>query len=401
MRILFVSQYFHPENTPATEIVKGLVKKGHEVTVLTGQPNYGFGRIAEGYENVFEEEVFGAYVIRVKTYPRYNPKGMKDLMKNYLSFYFHSRKKVRRLKGEFDVVYSMSFSPCISVSAANLYAKKHKLKNVIHVPDLWPESPVAIGAVKRGSLFYRILYRWSKSIYKKGAILLLTSPSFKDYFKDVLKLEKKTEYIPLPATIGASDPIEIKWKHDVNIVYSGNIGKLQLVESLVKAMALLDTEKDVCLHVFGSGSSLAECVKFVRENNLEEKVSIYGRVKAAETAPYQEKADALVVSLKSEDSPVSKTIPNKLVTSLYYGRPIIGVISGDGKKELVNAKGSLFPKDESPEAIADCFKKFLELSAEEKKEMGKNNKAYYQKTFAFPRIMDQLEEVLEKFARKS
>jgi hypothetical protein len=51
MNILVVSQYYYPEQFKITDICEALVKLGHQVTVLTGLPNYPKGEIYDGYEN--------------------------------------------------------------------------------------------------------------------------------------------------------------------------------------------------------------------------------------------------------------------------------------------------------------------------------------------------------------
>ena len=49
MKLLFVSQYFHPENFRVNDLVEAMVQRGHSVTVLTGQPNYPEGKFYRGY----------------------------------------------------------------------------------------------------------------------------------------------------------------------------------------------------------------------------------------------------------------------------------------------------------------------------------------------------------------
>ncbi len=399
MRILVVSQYFYPENFAINEMVFDLRKRGHHVEVLTGQPNYGFQGIPEGYENVFEQEVNGVLIHRVKIHPR-KSSSMKDLLLNYYSFWHNAKKAVRKLKGPFDVVYSMSFSPLIGVVSANKAAKRFGIKNVLHVLDLWPASPVAVGAVKEGSLFYRFLYRWSRRIYEKADMLLLSSPSFEDYFKNVIKTDRPLMYLAQPAL--AVSPIgEGKMdEQDFNIVYSGNIGNLQLVENLVQGLSLLPMGNNIHLHLFGGGSRLAEVRKTVIEKGLSDKVTIYGRVDTRAVSSYQGHADALVVSLHDDGSPVSETLPNKLLTSLYHGKPILGVIGGDGRKVLEDAKGSVLSESESPSDISKAMATLSSLSKEDREKMGKANRLYYDTHFEFSKLMDELENVLSKFAKK-
>ncbi|MCF0112863.1 MAG: glycosyltransferase, partial [Bacilli bacterium] len=197
MKILVVCQYYYPENFTVTPICESLAARGHDVLVVTGKPNYGYGRILEGYEKIREETLNGVRVRRVNLYPR--KKSRISIIRNYLSFWRNSKRYVARLKEEFDVVYSMSLSPIISVSAANKYAKKHSIPHVLHCLDLWPESVLITHALRKNSLSYALLYRWSKSIYSKASKILLSSPSFADYFRDVLNIDNvPLVYTPQP-----------------------------------------------------------------------------------------------------------------------------------------------------------------------------------------------------------
>ena len=100
MRILIVSQYFYPENFKVNDIVFDFVKKGHDVTVLTGKPNYPNGRFFEGYSffGRNKETIKGANVVRVPLFPRFNGSG-KYLAINYLSFLFFTFFAIHFING--------------------------------------------------------------------------------------------------------------------------------------------------------------------------------------------------------------------------------------------------------------------------------------------------------------
>ena len=138
MKILAVCQYYYPENIVFTNVCEELVKLGHDVTVLTGKPNYGYGQIIPEYKKVKFEVINGVKVHRVNLIAR--KKSRLSIIKNYLSFWANSKKWVRNCKEKFDIVYSMSLSPVTILSAGNLYKKKHHVKHVVHCVDLWPES---------------------------------------------------------------------------------------------------------------------------------------------------------------------------------------------------------------------------------------------------------------------
>lgn len=121
MKILVVCQLYYPENFVITNICEELVKIGHDVTVLTGKPNYGYNKILPEYVNIKYEEINGVKVHRVKLVAR--NKSRFSIIKNYLSFWKNSKSWIRKCKEKFDIVYSMSLSPVTILAAGDLYKK--------------------------------------------------------------------------------------------------------------------------------------------------------------------------------------------------------------------------------------------------------------------------------------
>ena len=394
MKILVVTPHYYPENFSITSLCEEWARRGHDVFVVTDQPNYGYNRILEGYEKVFDEVINGVRVHRIKTYPR--KLSRKSIIINYLTFYARSRHYLGRMKENFDVVYSMSLSPVVAVSGANLYAKKHHVKHVLHCLDLWPESVLVTKAVKEKSLMYKILYHWSRSIYSKADEVVVSSPSFETYFREVLKLRL------LPIVSIAQPPLLLpqvgedkEYKHAHNLVYAGNIGTLQLVENLVRAVSLLK-DIDIHLHLIGMGTRTDAVKALIKEGHLEDKVTLYGTKPRGVTASFFPNATAIAVTLSNEGT-VGKTIPSKLTSSLYYGRPIFACIEGDGREVLSQAGGSVFSEGESPEQLAEAMKKLCALSNEELDSLGKKNRAYFDAHFSLDTIADEVLKELKRF----
>ena len=89
MRILIVTQYFWPESFMINDVVKALVKQGHQVVIATGKPNYPEGKVFAGYRaNGVQRELFDGetLVVRIPTWPRKHG-GAKNLILNYLDLF--------------------------------------------------------------------------------------------------------------------------------------------------------------------------------------------------------------------------------------------------------------------------------------------------------------------------
>lgn len=388
MKLLLVCQFYYPENFTITKIAEQLVSNGHEVHVLTGRPNYGYGYILPAYKNIDEEVINGVNVHRVNLYPR--KKSRLSIIKNYLSFWKNSKKWVRKTKLDFDFVYSMSLSPVTICSAGNLYAKKHHKKHIIHCCDLWPESVLVTKAVKEKSLIYKILYKWSRSIYSKAYKILVSSPSFVSYFENVLQLPTDNlTYVPQCSLVEESDISAFDYGPGTHILYCGNLGLIQLIPLMIDAMDQL-RDKDIYLHIIGMGPMTDYLINQIRERRLDGKIIYHGPIVAKLAAAYFKNADALYVSLKNEGT-VGKTIPNKLMMSMAFARPIVGVIQGDGR-DVLKDSGGAFLADENAESIKNALLAISNLSANEKARLGRLNKQYYDSHFSTKTVTSLIEK---------
>ena len=389
MKILAICQYYYPENIVFTNVCEELVKQGHDVTVLTGKPNYGYGQIIPEYKKVKYEEINGVKVHRVNLKAR--KKSRLSIIRNYLSFWANSKKWVRNCKEKFDIVYSMSLSPVTILSAGNLYKKKHHVKHVVHCVDLWPESVLVTHAVKKNSLMYKVLYKWSRDLYDNVDHVIFGSPSYDEYFKTVLKLDKKTSFVALPSLVEKCEVEPVKLDGKVNVLYCGNLGTIQLINLIPESMALVE-DKEIKFHVIGMGPKTEELKSLIKEHNLEDRVIYHGPIPAKKAAAYFDAADVLYVSLKS-DGYVGKTIPNKLVMSMAFGKPIIGVLDGDGKAVLNDSKGAFVAQPDKT-SIAVAIDKMAKLSNEERKRLGELNRAYYQDHFSIEKTGQSVSDIL-------
>ena len=389
MKILAICQYYYPENIVFTNVCEQLVKEGNDVTVLTGKPNYGYGQIIPEYKNVKYEEINGVKVHRVNLKAR--KKSRLSIINNYLSFWRSSKRWVRHCKEHFDIVYSMSLSPVTILSAGNLYKKKHHVKHVVHCVDLWPESVLVTHAVRKNSLTYKILYKWSRDLYKNVDHVIFGSPSYGEYFEKVLKLEKKTSFVALPSLVEKADVEPVKLDGKVNLLYCGNLGLIQLINLIPESMNLVK-DKDIKFHVIGMGPKTEELQSLIKQYKLEDTVIYHGPIPAKKAAAYFEAADILYVSLKGEGY-VGKTIPNKLVMSMAFGKPIIGVLDGDGKMVLNESKGSFVAQPDKT-SISVAIEKMASLTDEERKRLGKLNRAYFEGHFSLEKTGQLINEIL-------
>ena len=171
MKILIVTQYYYPEQFQINEIAPELVKRGHEVTVLSGLPNYPKGVVFEGYssaesiahkERVYFEKT-GVKVVHVSQVPRGN--NPFSLIRNYISFARNSKKTVRQLDKDYDVVLGYQLSPITSMEVALEYKRLYGTPVVFYTLDIWPVSAEGMLKSKRNPLMIPVK-RLSRRIYQ-------------------------------------------------------------------------------------------------------------------------------------------------------------------------------------------------------------------------------------------
>ena len=392
-RILVVCQYYKPEPFRISDICEEMVRRGHEVQVVTGYPNYPEGILYEGYGKgkKIDEIINGVKVHRCFTIPRET--GAVKRMLNYYSYaassvsYVLSKECKASDNKPFDVVFCNQLSPVMMAYAVIAYKKKYKVPAVMYCLDLWPESLIA-GGITRESTLYKYYHQVSKKIYEKMDKILITSRMFSDYLQNEFGIKnERIEYLPQYAE-GIFEKAEPKDTTETfDFMFAGNIGAVQSVDTIIEAASLLK-EEPVRFHIIGSGSDLERLQKL---GEREENVIFYGRRPLEEMPSFYEKADAMLITLQA-DPVLSMTLPGKVQSYMAVGKPIIGAIDGETKKVIEDAKCGYCGNAEDAEALAENIRQFIKNS--DKNLMGENARAYYEQHFEQEKFMDKLEKVI-------
>lgn len=399
MRILAVCQYYWPEPFNVSEICEELVARGHEVTVVTGRPNYPEGNLYEGYEGDkhLDEYRNGVHVLRTKIYPRKT--GALNRIRNYYSFPAKGKKAIAKLDSKFDVAIVFQLSPVMMAEPALAYAKKHGLPVLNYVIDLWPESLLA-GGIGTNSPIYKVFAFESKRIYSQADALAITSPAFEGYLSGLLGKKIRGVYLPQFAEDAFSDATASEWALDsdqfpidkLNLMFAGNIGSAQSVQTLIEAANVLRDEPFV-FHIVGSGTELEACKKLASEYELS-NVSFHGRHPIEEMPAYYSRADAMVATFAN--SPIlGYTLPRKIQSYMAAGKPVIGTVTGEARRVLDDAKCGFCCEAEDVLGLVECCRKMASLSSEERAVLGERAEKYcndhYSRESFFTTLINALE----------
>lgn len=402
MRFLFVSQYFHPESFRVNDLALSLKERGHEVVILTGQPNYPSGQFFEGYGyfKCWSESWKGLAIVRVPVFPRGRGGGVR-LALNYLSFvFFATLVGLPRLKGHFDATFVFATSPITSCLPAIFYKFWKHTPVSLWVQDLWPESVSATGFVKSKRLVAGIgrLVRW---IYSHCNHILIQSQAFRPSVFQWGAQPEQVHYVPNWAEdfYNKSNQLEpLHWPKGLNdqfvILFAGNLGRAQSLPTIVDAAkSLRSTHPNVHWVFIGTGSLEAWLRDQIASHDLSDQVHLLPRRPPEEMPSYFAKANVLLVTLK-KDPIFSLVIPSKVQSYLASGRPLLGSLDGEGARVIGDSQAGLSGEAESVEALIQNIKTLLMHSDSDLRAMGHRGKQYYRQNFHKESIVDEIEQIL-------
>lgn len=390
--ILIVSQHYYPENFRITDIAETLVKLGNKVTVICGYPNYPEGDIYEGYtgkgkKEHKEEIINGVKVLRCYEHPRKH--SHLHLFLNYYSVCLSMKRRAKKLKEKFDCVFINQLSPVMQAWGGIAYAKKHKVKSYLYCYDLWPDS-LAAGGIKKGSIVYKYYQKVSNKIYKNVDEIMVTSKNFIKYFEKQHGITENISYLPQYCEELYSDSITNDSKEEFNYIFAGNVGKLQSVETIIRAANLIKCDKSIKIHIVGSGSALETCQNLTKELDAT-NVIFHGRHPMEEMPKFYNMASAMLVTLRDDDV-ISNTLPGKVQSYMCAGKPIIASINGETQMILDESKCGVYCNAEDYEGLAKLMTDFKNMNI---KEMSKNATNYYKNNFKKDIFFEKLIEKME------
>ncbi|MDD3412296.1 MAG: glycosyltransferase family 4 protein [Eubacteriales bacterium] len=396
MKILVVCQHYWPENFRITEICEELVSRGHQVTALVGLPNYPTGVVPPEYKRFRNrhQQHGGVTIRRCCEIGRRNSK--LGLAVNYVSYMLSASWHALWMKRDYDVIYAYSTSPVLMSLPASLLRCFTRKKLLIYILDIWPACLAAMN-VGEGAALYRLMRRVSRWVYRKADLLAYSSKRFQGYLKSVHGIQVTTDqYLPQFADSLFDSLPPARTSSELQLVFAGNIGKMQNVQVLIRAAALLRGQP-VHWHILGDGSDYAACEALVKEHALEPCVTLYGRRPLADMPRFYALADAMLVSMRNDPS-VNDTLPGKVQSYMAAGKPILGSITGETPLILEEAGCGLCAPPDDPAAFAALVQAFMARS--DHAEMGERGRRYSQEHFTKKGHMDQLERMLLELCGK-
>ena len=405
MKIAIVSQYYHPEPVSIpTTLAEELARRGHQVIVITGFPNYPLGELYAGYRLRWRqrEHVRGVTIIRVPLIPDHSSRAARRIA-NYASFAASSATVLRSIRGA-DAVYVYA-TQMTAAAGPSLWRLLGGSPYVLHVQDLWPESITGsslVGSSPAVKLVAATLTPWLRAVYRRAAAVIAIAPTMAETLSS--RVPDPSRVVTLlnwadeaPAT---DDDVQVDIRSGApdatHVVYAGNLGDLQGLDTAVRAAAEVGGGDRFRLHLFGSGVAESRLRELARELATS-NVVFHGRVSQGVLADVAEQSDFQLVSLR--DLPIMRgTIPSKLQASLRDGVPVIASVHGDVRAIVESDALGLAVAPEDVGALAGAFRRAMAMDETERTAMGARAREVYTSTMSLRHGVDVIESLLEQAA---
>jgi glycosyltransferase involved in cell wall biosynthesis len=384
MRIVYLTQWFEPE----PNIIKGLAfvrelqAAGHEVTVVTGLPNYPTGRIYAGYRLrlIQHEELEGVRITRLPLYPSHDASTLHRSL-NFLSFFLAVLFYCLWRAGRYDLAYV--YHPPITVGlAAALAGLARRLPFVLDVQDLWPDTVRTTGFRGAATLAKPIGFV-CRFVYRRSALVIAQSNGMRVALtrRGVPQAKISTihnwavQETPLPQVRREGEDLE-----RFTLVYAGNFGRAQGLATVIDAAKILARRRqDIEIRLIGDGIEADELR--VRAQGVH-GIAIEPRIAPDELNPIVAAADALLLHLR--DEPLFRiTVPSKTQAYLAYGRAIVAAVAGEAAELLRASEAATIVAPCDAQALADAIADMADLPRERRETMGAAGRRFYFERLSF------------------
>ena len=405
MKILFFSHYFPPEvNAPATRVFqmgRRWVRAGHEVQVITCAPNVPAGKIYDGYRNrpIQHETVEGIRVTRIWTFLAPN-KGSVRRSLNYISYLFSAG-----LAGLFtrnpDLIIATTPQFFCGWTGA-LVARLRRVPFVLEVRDLWPESIVAVNAMKPG-LAIRFLGWLEQKLYAAAGLIVTVGDGYRSRL-----IERGVPSSKIAVITNGVDRETLKpGARDESLrekfglagkfvcAYVGTIGMACGLDVVLRAATLLKQQgrNDITFLLVGDGAVLEALKKTAADQKLGNVVFAGLQPKPLIPALLAT-SDACLVHLRKQDL-FQSVLPSKLFEAAAMARPVILGVQGSAASLLTDMNGGICIEPENEEELCSAVTRLSDDPSLARR-MGESACRHVQEHFDLDRLASDYLSLLEQ-----
>lgn len=374
MRALFLDAYFYPEKTAYShlenDLIDGLIDRDVEICVLCPTPTRNVDK------NVFykKEERLKDGKLLVKRF--WAPKERRSKFFRALRYLWCNLRQYNIAKKykNIDFVFSVSTPPTQGLLGAKVSNRLSRKQNkyipfIYNLQDIFPDSLVNTGITRRGSLLWKVGCKIEKKTYNSADRIIVINESFKSNiikkgvpenkisviynWVDIAKLKHiSKDENPLYFELGIN-------QNKFNVVYAGNFGKSQGVETLIDAAKRLEYKSEIEFILFGGGSEFVSIKEKVEKNGID-NVKIFPLLSFERASEVYSLGDVALILCKKGVG--ESGMPSKTWTIMACGVPIIASYDKDSELEQIIKKFDLgvVVEPENSDKLAEAIVNFCD-----------------------------------------
>lgn len=400
--VLFLSQYFWPEENATSEMLSGvafeLVGRGIPVLAVAGQPAYHRG--SKKLPSVLEKE--GVLVRRVGS-TRFDKNHTLGRILNTATFTLSCFVSI--LRQPRPAALLAVTNPPLLLWIARGIGGVYRRPVILLIHDVYPQIASALGQVPETSLLSRSWRRLNKWAYRGAARIIVLDQAMAGVIQAELppNLGRKVVVIPnwsdgnfIRPNSRRDHPLrkELGLADDFVLLYSGNIGLFHEIETIVRAAVRLREVNKIRFVFIGNGGQLPWLRDMVQNNELKNVVLL--PFQAKERLPQTlSMCDAGFVTLKTAATGFCS--PSKLYGLLAAGKPILALT--DARAEAARVARThqcgihVVPGDDGHLA-----REILRLKDDPflLETMGVRARRAFEENYTLPHVVNQYEDLLHE-----
>jgi glycosyltransferase involved in cell wall biosynthesis len=392
MKLLLLSTYFPPEIGSASHLFHDMgrefVKRGHDVTVVTGYPTYNIDEktLDKRYQTGLwmREEMGGMTIVRARLFrvPRAVPwlRGLQQVSGSFVSFFagwFLAKR------ADMVLIYSPPLFLGLSGLALRLVTRA---KVILNVQDLFPQAAIDLGVLRSGFLI-GALRAMESFIYKRVDTVTVHSSGNKDHVMAHGGKNERTHVVPNVVDTDAVQPgprmNAFRKEHgipesEIVVSFAGVLGYSQDLDTVIDAARSLASIPEVKIYIVGEG---------VEKERLIAKAGNAPNIRFLPMLPKEQYVDLLhasdicLATLRSQvKTPV---VPSKILSIMAAGRPVVAgmPLEGDAPQIVTDAACGMCVAPEDPAALAAAISS-LSADVRLRQEMGVSGRSYVESHYS-------------------
>jgi len=394
-----------PGATRHFDFSKELVKRGHKVTIFASSFHYLLLKETKNYvksffieEKVYENNDSFVKFVWIKT-PPYEKSDWKRVV-NMLVYSYRSFIVGNLIgkKEKPDIIIGSSVHLFAPLSAYFL-SRKFNVPFILEIRDIWPQTLIDLG-ISKYHPFILLLSILEKFLYRRAQKIITLLPNSKNYFEK-FGVEKKLIWIPngfdverIQGLEKETSPIQSEDSKFLKIGYAGAMGKGNDLHFLINlGKYIKDNSMNVKFYIMGSGYEQENFKKNIIENGLEDIILFQQTFSKNDIHRVLSFFDAFIFHIADANVFKYGISSNKLFDYMAVGKPII--FFANVPNNIVQEAGCGITVKNLDEVI-DAIKKLMNLSEEERKEMGLKGKKFVEKNYSIQFLADKFENVIKE-----